>query len=166
MGEPNMKFKLHIPAWLRHSRLVAVFALSLSLGACSGDSWKEEALQPDGSTIIVTRTVDRGGRHEVGQEPPIKTQSIEFNLPSSNEKVVWRDNFSEDLGGASFLPKLLGVRKGEAYLLASPMGCLSYNKWDRPNPPYVVFKYASKQWDRVDLKELPLEFKTPNLVPS
>jgi hypothetical protein len=151
---------------LRLGHLVGALAITLSVGACSQNSWKEEALQPDGSTIIVTRTVDRGGRHEVGQKPPIKTQSIEFNLPSSNEKIVWQDNFSEDLGGASFLPKLVGVSNGQAYLLATPMGCLSYNKWGRPNPPYVIFKYIDKQWNRVDLKEFPLEFKAPNLVPS
>lgn len=138
----------------------------MALSACSEASWKEEALQPDGSKIIVTRTVDRGGRHEIGQEPPIKTQSIAFTMPSSNQKVSWQDQFSEDLGGASFLPKLLGVNNGAAYLLASPMGCLAYNKWGRPNPPYVVFKYSGERWARVELKELPLEFKIPNLISS
>ena len=44
------------------------------------------------------------------------------------------------------------------------MGCLSYNKWGRPNPPYVVFKYDGKDWQRVPLTELPDEIKTPNLI--
>jgi hypothetical protein len=151
---------------LRHGHLLGVLVFSLSLGACSGDSWKEEALQPDGSTIIVTRTVERGGRHEIGQPGSYVHQTLSFKMPASGQAVEWVDALSPDLGNSSFLPKLLGVSKGVAYLLASPMGCLSYNKWGRPNPPYVIFKYINKQWDRVELKELPLEFRTPNLVPS
>ena len=166
MGEPNMKFKLHIPAWLRHSRLVAVFALSLSLGACSGDSWKEEALQPDGSVIIVTRTTERGGRREIGQQGAFVHQTLSFKMPGTGQTIEWVDALSVDLGNSSFLPMLLGVSKGVPYLLANPMGCLSYNKWGRPNPPYVIFKYTGKQWDRVALTELPLEFKVPNLIQS
>lgn len=162
----NSELKVRATALLHCAQVLGALTFSLSLGACSGESWKEESLQPDGSTIIVTRSVERGGRHEIGQEPPIKTQSISFNLPGSNEKIIWQDNFSEDLGAASFLPKMLGVSKGVAYLLASPMGCLAHNKWGRPNPPYVIFKHADKQWVRVDLSELPTEFKVPNLVPS
>ena len=151
---------------LRTGHFVGALALSLSLGACSGDSWKEEALQPDGSVIIVTRTTERGGRHEIGQQGAFIHQTLSFNIPGSGQKIEWVDALSPDLGNSSFLPMLLGVSRGAAYLLASPIGCLSYNKWGRPNPPYVVFKFTGKQWNRVDLKELPLEFKTPNLIQS
>jgi hypothetical protein len=44
------------------------------------------------------------------------------------------------------------------------MGCQSYNKWGRPNPPYVVFKYEGKAWNRIPLQELPAEIKTPNMI--
>jgi len=131
-----------------------------------GTSWKEEVLLHDGSKIIASRTVERGGRHEIGQEPPIKEQSLSFTLPKTNEKVIWEDKFTEDVGGANFLPKLLDIRAGVAYLVASPMGCLAYNKWGRPNPPYVIFKYQGKAWIRITLQELPAEIKTPNLIPS
>jgi hypothetical protein len=131
----------------------------------SGDfSWKEEALLHDRSKIVVSRTVERGGRHEIGQEPPIKEQSLTFAMPGTNENVVWHDKFTDDIGGANFLPMLLEVRKDAAYLVVHPMGCLSYNKWGRPNPPYVVFKYQGKAWIRVQLSELPNEFRTPNLI--
>lgn len=151
---------------LRTGHFVGALALSLSLGACSGDSWKEEALQPDGSVIIVTRTTERGGRHEIGQQGAFIHQTLSFNIPGSGQKIEWVDALSPDLGNSSFLPMLLGVSKGAAYLLATPMGCLSYNKWGRPNPPYVIYKYTNKQWDRVALKELPVEFKAPNLLQS
>ena len=149
-----------------------VLTLGVSMSACAGlfgngsTSWKEEVLLHDGSKIIAERTVERGGRHEIGQEPPIKEQSLSFILPGTNEKVTWEDKFTEDVGGANFLPKLLDIRDGVAYLVASPMGCLSYNKWGRPNPPYVIFNYQGKAWQRITLKELPPDIKTPNLIPS
>jgi hypothetical protein len=46
------------------------------------------------------------------------------------------------------------------------MGCLSYNKWGRPNPPYVVFQYQNNEWKRIPLQELPGEIKTPNVIVS
>ena len=131
-----------------------------------GTSWQEEVLLHDGSKIIVKRTAVRGGRHEIGQEPPIKEQSLSFTFPGSNEAVVWEDKFSEDVGSANFLPKLLDIHNAAAYLVAHPMGCLSYNKWGRPNPPYVIFKYEKKAWTHIPLQDLPAEIKTPNLIPS
>ena len=129
-----------------------------------GTSWKEEVLLHDGGKIVVERSADRGGRHEIGQKPPYKEQRLSFVMPGTNQQVIWEDKFSEDLGMANFLPMLLDVHNGMAYLVASPMGCLSYNKWGRPNPPYVVFKYDSKVWQRIPLEELPAEIKTPNLI--
>jgi hypothetical protein len=134
------------------------------LGFSDSVTWKEEVLLHDGSKIIATRTVERGGRHEIGQEPPIKEQSLSFTMPGTNENVVWHDKFTDDIGGANFLPMLLEARKDTAYLVVHPMGCLAYNKWGRPNPPYVVFRYQGKAWTRIELPELPNEFKTPNLI--
>jgi hypothetical protein len=156
--------------WLqRIAKLGLVLMLGASMSACAGlggTIWREEALLHDGSKIIVERSVERGGRHEIGQEPPIKEQSLSFILPNTNESVTWEDKFTEDVGGANFLPKLLDIRDSVAYLVASPMGCLSYNKWGRPNPPYVIFKYQGKAWNRITLQELPADIKTPNLIPS
>ena len=53
-----------------------------------------------------------------------------------------------------------------AYVLAAPAGCLSYNKWGRPNPPYVVFRYRNKEWQRVPMQAFPAEFIAPNLIIS
>jgi hypothetical protein len=160
----------------RHSLLVlfnaiyfvATLAVSMSADAgfleFGGYSWKEEVLLHDGSKIVVERSVERGGRHELFQKPPIKEQSLTFNLPSTNENVAWEDKFTEDVGSANFLPMLLDVRKDTAYLVVHPMGHLSFMKWGSPNPPYVVFKYQNKKWDRITLLELPAELTTPNLI--
>jgi len=157
--------------WLQQmAKLGLLLMMGVSMSACAGlfgfggTSWKEEVLLHDGSKIIVTRTAERGGRHEIGQEPPIKEQSLTFTMPGTNENVVWHDKFTDDIGGANFLPMLLQVSKSIAYLVVHPMGCLSYNKWGRPNPPYVVFRYQDNAWTRIQLAELPGEFTTPNLI--
>ena len=137
---------------------------ALGFLGCGGTSWKEEVQLHDGSKIVVKRSIDRGGRHEIGQKPPYKEQSLTFTMPGTSQKVTWEDKFSEDLGMANFLPMLLDIYKGVAYLVVSPMGCLSYNKWGRPNPPYIVFRYDGKEWLRIPLEELPTEIKTPNLI--
>ncbi len=136
------------------------------MSACATGTftWKEEVLLHDGKKIIATRTVERGGKSEIGQQVPIKQQSLAFTLPITNEKVVWEDKFTEDVGGANFLPMQLEIRKGTAYLVAHPMGSVSYVKWGQPNPPYVVFKYEAKLWERITLQELPAELKAPNLI--
>ena len=131
-----------------------------------GDSWKEEVLLHDGQRIIVKRSVERGGRHEIGQQPPYKEQSLAFTFPTTNESVTWKTEFSEDVGLADFKPILLDIIQGKAYIVTTPMGCLSYNKWGRPNPPYVVFRYEGKGWKRITLQELPAPLKTPNLIIS
>ena len=52
--------------------IALVLTIGASMSACAlvgGASWKEEVLLHDGSKIIVTRTVERGGRqqeHTVG----------------------------------------------------------------------------------------------------
>jgi hypothetical protein len=145
---------------------ISLMILGGGMSACAmgGASWKEEVLLHDGKKIIVERSVVRGGQHELGQRPPIKEQSLTFTLPGTNESVIWEDNFTQDVGGANFLPMQLEISKDTAYLVAYPMGCLSYNKWGRPNPPYVVFKYQGKGWNRITLQELPAEFNRPNLI--
>lgn len=153
-------------------KLGLLLMLSISMSACAGflgfggTSWKEEVLLHDGQKIIVERAVKRGGRHELGQRPPISEQSLSFIMPSNNQRVIWKDEFSEDIGSGNFNPMLLDIVNDIAYVLVSPAGCLSYNKWGRPNPPYVVFKYQNKEWKRIPLQELPAEIKLPNLVIS
>jgi hypothetical protein len=131
-----------------------------------GTSWKEEVLLHDGSKLIVTRSVEHGGRHEIGQRPSIKNESLTFTSPTTDERVTWKNEFSEDVGIADFMPLALDLFHGVAYVVTTPAGCISYNKWGRPNPPYVVFSYQNKTWQRITLQELPAEIKTPNIIVS
>ena len=144
--------------------LAMVATMSMTLSACSQTSWKEEALQPDGSKIIVTRTVEREGRHEVGQQPPVKTESLTYTKSNSSERVAWTSMFSQDIGFADFMPLNVSVVANTAYVVTWPIGCLAYNKWGRPNPPYIVFKHTGTAWQQIPLEELPPSIKTPNLI--
>lgn len=159
--------------WLKQlTTLGLLLMIGVSMNAAAGlfglggDSWKEEVLLHDGSKIIVERTAKRHGRHEIGQRPPIGDQSISFTIPGTNRQVEWKDEFSEDVSSANFLLMALDVVQDAAYLVVTPMGCLSYNKWGRPNPPYVIFKYNGSAWIRIPLQELPAEIKQPNLLHS
>jgi hypothetical protein len=52
---------------------------------------------------------------------------------------------------------------GMPYIATSPAGCLAYNHWKRPNPPYVFFKYDGKAWKQIPLAEFPAAFKASNV---
>ena len=148
--------------------------LGSSLSACAeflglgGDIWKEEVLLHDGQKIIVERTIKRHGGHEIGQRPPIGDQSIRFTMQGTHRQVEWKDEYSEDVSGANFLLMALDVVQDTAYLVVTPMGCQSYNKWGRPNPPYVIFKNdgEGKEWIRIPLQDLPAEIRLPNMLHS
>lgn len=148
--------------------LICASVLSTSASAglfgLGGDSWKEEALQNDGSTIVVNRSQSYGGRHMIGDIEPIKEQSISFALPSSDKVITWKDEATQEVGYANFDVLALHVLNDIPYLVTAPDKCLSYNKWGRPNPPYVFFKYDGSTWHRISLSEFPAEFKNFNLV--
>lgn len=147
---------------------IGLFSLNAEAGIFNfgGSSWKEEALLHDGSKVIVERSVERKGRHEIGQLPAYTKQTLSFSNPATGKSITWEDKATDDLGTSSFLPMALDIYQGVAYLVVTPMGCLSYNKWGRPNPPYVIFRHQGTAWERVSLQDLPLETKVPNLISS
>lgn len=144
--------------------LVFILTLGVSMSACSSMTWKEEVLLHDGQKIIVKRSQSYGGRHEIGQTPPIKEQEITFTGPNTNKTVTFKSEYGEDIGRANFKLLALHILNDIPYIVASPNLCLSYNKWGRPNPPYVFFKHDGKAWQRILLTDFPVEFKEINLV--
>jgi hypothetical protein len=155
-------------------RLCKTICLVLTLGVSmnadagllgfGGDNWKEEVLLHDGSKMIVNRSQSYGGRHEIGQPPPIKEHTITFTLPDSNKFITWTSEYGEDIGRTNFYLLAVHALNGTSYIVATPYLCLSYNKWGRPNPPYVFFKYDGKEWQRIPLEEFPAEFTTINVA--
>jgi len=146
-----------------------IFTLGVSMSACAslsggGVNWKEEVLLHDGSKIVVKRSQSYGGRHEIGQSSPVKEHTITFDLPNAGKTISWTSEYGEDLGRTTFNLLALHILNGTPYLVVEPNLCLSYNKWGRPNPPYVIFKHDGKEWQRIPLSEFPAEFKTINLI--
>lgn len=157
--------------------LLLVVGLSLAIGAAAesaggpgagtgsrfGDSWQEEVLLHDGRTIVVDRTQTYGGGHEIGQRSPITMLSISFRLPSSTAQFSWTSSYDKASRIANLELAALHVLDGIPFLVAVP-NCNSYNQFGRPNPPYVVLKSETGGWKRITLADLPVEFKTTNLV--
>jgi hypothetical protein len=159
--------------WLKRiAELGLILMMGVSMSASAGlfgfggTSWKEEVLLHDGSKIIVKRSQSYGGRHEVGQGAPVKEHSITFDMPNSGKTLTFKSEYSEDVGRANFNLLALHILNGTPYLVVEPNLCLSYNKWGRPNPPYVFFKHDGKEWQRIPITEFPAEFKTINLIVS
>lgn len=151
--------------------LGVVMALSACIGVADaagagGDTWQEEVLLHDGRTLIAERYVRRGGRAEVGQSGAYVEQTLRFIEPQSGKTYTWSDSYSAELGMANFLLLALHVVDGVPYVVATPMGCQSYNKWGRPNPPYVVFQWQESSWQRIALADFPQVARSANLLHS
>jgi len=150
--------------------LMLIVGLVIGLGACAlplgsgGTSWQEEVRLHDGRTIVVERSQSYGGRREIGQSPPIREQVISFRVPDSRKTITWKNEYGEDIGRANFIPIALHVLNGTPYFVTTPNLCLSYNKWGRPNPPYVFFKYEGEAWRRISIAEFPDKFREINLL--
>lgn len=128
------------------------------------DTWREEVLLHDGQKVIVERSQTYGGYHEIGQAMPVKEHTIRFTLPNSSKLLAWTSEYGEELGRTNFNLLALHIRDKTPYLVAEPNLCLSYNKWGRPNPPYVFFKHNGTEWHRGAIEDVPPEFRTINLI--
>lgn len=156
--------------WTTLSQWSSALAWAISLSACmvlpvsGADSWKEEVLLHDGQRIVVERSQTYKGRSEPGQSAPIGEHTIRFSLPGSNRAITWTSEYSEEIGRTNFNLSAVHVKNNTPYVVAEPNLCLSYNKWGRPNPPYVVFRHDGDTWQRIAFDALPSEFTTVNVV--
>lgn len=153
--------------------LVVIVALLVALGTGYAamqvgiTSWKEEVLLHDGSKIIVERTITYGGYRKIeDEEPSIREHSIKFKLPGTKKTIVWKSEYADDIGRYDFSLVALDIVNGVPYIITKPVGCLAYNKWGRPDPPYICFKYDGQQWQQIPLQQLPGIIKKPNVVIS
>lgn len=171
MKKENDKKEVNKKTSISFIALLVFISIALtSINACGyfglfGEAgWKEEVLLHDGSKIVVKRWRKLKGRHEIGQKPPVGEQSITFTVPGKKETITWKDEYSKEIGRSNFELLALHILNNTPYIITTPRLCLSYNKWGRPNPPYVIFKYEKEAWQRIELPELPSEFKNINLV--
>lgn len=122
-------------------------------------SWKEEVLLHDGQIIVAERFYNLGGYPAIeSQERAALDETVTFNLPGTNKRIIWKNDFRDSEPEPNSLNHFrFDIVNGVPYLATYPAGCIAYNKWGRPNPPQVLFKYASEQWKRITLAELPPE---------
>ncbi len=143
---------------------VAVSACSAMPGLANSFSWKEEVLLHDGSAVIVKREqmFDPQGLREPGQGAPLSEETLTFSL-RDGQTIRWRSDFGRGYQD-NLIPLVLDVVDGSPYLITYPTRCHAYNKWGRPNPPYVYFRYNGIQWQRIPLDEVPTVLDHANLI--
>lgn len=144
--------------------------LNVNVSGCYGvggsASWKEEVLLHDGSKIIIERVVNLGGKPTLDSREQLNLdETVTFTIPRSNKRVTWKTDFRDSKPEPNSLNLLvLDIINGIPYIAAYPAGCIAYNKWKRPNPPYIFFKYDGKDWKQIPLEEFPLEISRVNVI--
>ncbi len=158
---------LHHSLLKRITQFGLILMMGVSMNGCSKTmSWKEEVKLNDGRVIVVDRHFNLGGYPtlDASERRPLD-ETITFNMPDSSKKIVWKTEFNDRVPELNSLsPLLLDVIGGIPYLATSPAGCIAYNKWGRPNPPYILFKYANTAWQQIPLKEFPAVLVRANLI--
>ena len=86
-------------------------------------------------------------------------QRIAFTDPDSGERIQWEIP-------KGLLPAMLDLDGGTPYLVLRAYTVADYNNWDCPNPPWIVYRYERKEWNRISLEQLPARFKHRNLLPA
>lgn len=130
------------------------------LGPKTTFTWKEEVLLHDGKTIIVERsnTYDPTMNHEIGQSAPLAEHKTTFMIPGTSQMVIWKSN-NRSFAEPEHLNLLsLNILEGVPFVATTPYRSFAFEKWGRPNPPYVFFRYVGR-WERISLNEFPEEFK-------
>jgi len=152
-------------------KLGLLLLVVMSMSACTGliprsMSWKEEVKLQDGQIIVVDRHYKLGGYPAIeSRERAALNQTVTFRLPGTNKKIIWQTDFRDSQPEPNSLGALLlDVVDGVPYLATSPAGCIAYNKWGRPNPPYVLYKYVNDEWQRISMKEFPAVLVHANLI--
>ena len=128
--------------------------------------WKEEVLLHDGKIIVVERFYNLGDYPTLeSTERVALDQTVTFNHPATGKNVVWKTDFRDTQPEPNSLNIiLLDIVKGVPYIASYPAGCIAYNKWKRPNPPQILFKYVGDQWQRITLAEFPTELSKANVI--
>lgn len=144
--------------------LALTFGVSMSACATGGTTtWKEEVLLHDGSKIIVERTHTYGGFGEIAQGRLIVERTTTFIIPGSSEIVTWKSEYGRENQDNLDL-MVLDFMGSTPYIATSLAGVIAYQKWGKPNPPYVFFKYVGKTWRRISPEEFPAEFRDANVI--
>lgn len=127
-------------------------------------AWTEQVQLHDGSVITAHRTYVLGGRSEPGSREGSSTfQTVVFGTPIGD--LEWTTDFRDSQPEPNSLSLIaFDIVDGVPYIATRPAGCIAYNKWQRPNPPQLLFKHVNRQWIRIGFEEFPREITQANVV--
>lgn len=159
--------------WLTQiAKLGLLFIIGVSMNAEAGflglgnsASWQEEVLLHDGRKIIVERSQSYGGYPTIdSRERKVLDEEWTFENPDNHQPVAWKVGHRRPPEGESLMLMILGFANGTPYIATVAAGCIAYNHWGRPNPPYIFFRFDGKTWQRISAAEFPMELKEANVV--
>ena len=132
------------------------------LAGCGGSlNWRQEVLFPDGNVVQVDRGYKLGSRYdqEIGTwsaGPPIRGYVLDIPLPGGKGRARWEHD-------ESLTPLAVGYHGGSIYLATAPRSCPDYDRYGRPLPAYVFFRFEG-EWKRIAVEEFPEEITNSNLL--
>lgn len=157
-----------VQLWLKQiAKLGMILMMGVSISANAATmSWKEEAQLHDGGILVVERFYNLGGYPTLdSRERAALDETVTFSLPATGKEITWKTDFRDSQPEQNSLNLLLlDVVKGVPYIATYPAGCIAYNKWGRPNPPYILFKYEGDEWKQIPLAEFPAELTKTNVI--
>lgn len=141
---------------------LSVVALIVALSACDSGrtlEWKQEAPLADGRMIVIDR-VSKQTSVKYPERAIFEFQQIlSFTNPDTGERISW-----EIPNGTGAW--MIDFDNGRPYMILKTKSVTDYNNFDCPNPPWLAYRYAQSQWDRIPLESLPSKFEKPNLLPA
>jgi len=145
---------------------ILILAIGGAASACSSMSWKEEVLLHDGKKIVVERFYNLGGYPALdSRDRAALDETVTFKPHPTGKEIIWRTDFRDSVPEPNSLNLLLlDVVKDVPYIATYPVGCIAYNKWKRPNPTYIFFKYENEEWKQIPLAEFPAELTRANVI--
>lgn len=142
-------------------------AVGVLVAACAAlpsfpSIWKEEVKLHDGRVMVVRRTQIWGERTFDGWLS-LREHTLVFRPPGADRDITWRSEYREETAQLELLPIALDVVRGAPYVVTRPYRCGAYNRWGRPNPPYVAFRFEADRWQRIPFEAIPPEMGKTNL---
>ena len=154
-----MKIEQEMSSWVHLRRFVALMFLAMVAIACSRDDslrWTEDVLLPDGRTITLTRYHEFKGPHEIGDTPSISNYWFEFVNPDTGEKVRWENDRTHSTAFLQIHDKV------PLLLIRLTFG--GYDKFNCPNPSFLLYAYRDGHWSRQPLESIPIKKVKPNMT--
>lgn len=144
-------------------KLRFVVFLAICVSACGSGgrtiNWKQEVRLEDGRLIVLERESKQGPHDPLLNIRMELAQRFAFTVPARGERIQWEIP-------KGLLPAMLDFEGDVPYLVLHAYTVADYNNWDCPNPPWLVYRYEHKEWNRLPLEQLPARFKHKNLLPA